>query len=280
MQVHIFTDATFRFIRHETHNGPAHTFKLWMTGACSLRHSHQECRQKGLDAVAITDHHDIAFFPYIKEAARSELDDNGNPVPPGRQTVVFPGMELTLGVPCQALLLLDPEFHGSLVSQLYGILAIRQTPHEEAMLRNPVMRLDHFATLTQLCDELDRHDFLRGHYILLPNVSDGGNSTLLRTGNHGKYRDMPCVGGYVDKSIDDLGDGNRNILEGKNREYGFKSLGVFQTSDSRREDCRDLGSHTTWVKWAIPTAHFARRLARQTRVAHRQPDLPSMLVKA
>src|SRR5229473_5761390 len=39
------------------------------------------CRQKGLGAIAITDHHDLAFFPYIKEAAQNELDDAGQPVP-------------------------------------------------------------------------------------------------------------------------------------------------------------------------------------------------------
>ncbi len=27
------------------------------------------CRQKGLDAVAITDDHDLALFPYIRDAA-------------------------------------------------------------------------------------------------------------------------------------------------------------------------------------------------------------------
>jgi len=38
------------------------------------------CRAKGLNAVAITDHHDFGFFPIIKEAAQSELDDLGQPV--------------------------------------------------------------------------------------------------------------------------------------------------------------------------------------------------------
>ena len=45
-----------------------------------------QCRGKGLDAVAITDHHDLTFFKYIKEAARNELDDEGNSVPENRQT--------------------------------------------------------------------------------------------------------------------------------------------------------------------------------------------------
>ena len=32
------------------------------------------CRLKGIDAVAITDHHDLAFFKYIRAAAESETD--------------------------------------------------------------------------------------------------------------------------------------------------------------------------------------------------------------
>jgi chromosome segregation protein len=41
-----------------------------------------ECRKRGLDAVAITDHHDVCFFPYIKAAARDELDANGEDIAP------------------------------------------------------------------------------------------------------------------------------------------------------------------------------------------------------
>jgi chromosome segregation protein len=45
---------------------------------------------EALDAVAITDHHDICFFPYIKAAAEAELDADGAPVPEHRRIVVFP----------------------------------------------------------------------------------------------------------------------------------------------------------------------------------------------
>ena len=64
------------------------------------------CRERGLHAVAITDHHDFAFFNHIKAAAHDERDDNGSELPESQRLVVFPGMELSLGVPCQALLIL------------------------------------------------------------------------------------------------------------------------------------------------------------------------------
>ena len=50
------------------------------------------CRAKELHGVAITDHHDLAFVSYIRDAAKSELDGDGNPVPPRSQIAVFPGL--------------------------------------------------------------------------------------------------------------------------------------------------------------------------------------------
>src|SRR4051794_36631749 len=72
------------------------------------------CRDKGLRGVAITDHHDMAFVPYIREAAKKERDESGQLLPARDRIVVFPGMELTLAVPCQALLIFDAEFPGDL----------------------------------------------------------------------------------------------------------------------------------------------------------------------
>ena len=35
------------------------------------------CRQKGLQAIAITDHHDLLFAKFVRAAARAERDDAG-----------------------------------------------------------------------------------------------------------------------------------------------------------------------------------------------------------
>jgi type III restriction enzyme len=71
----------------------------------------EACRAKGLDSVAITDHHDFAFFPYIRDGARNELDSAGKPVEENKRIIVFPGLELSLSSPpCQAILILDALF--------------------------------------------------------------------------------------------------------------------------------------------------------------------------
>ena len=241
----------------------------------------QACREKRLDAVAITDHHDLTFVKYIREAAKSELGADGNPVPANKQIVVFPGIELTLNVPCQALLIFDAELPEDMFSLALNALTL--TPKDATeQTAGAVVRLEHITTLGDLRDELDKYEFLRKRFIILPNVSDGGSDTLLRTGAAPKYKAMPCVGGYIDGSIEQLGKGNRDIINGKTPEYGCKRIAVFQTSDSRREDHAELGKVSTWVKWAEPTAEALRQacLALQSRVSQEEPQLPSVTIKS
>jgi len=237
------------------------------------------CRVKGLDAIAITDHHDTAFFRYIKAAAESETDDDGRVLSQEERIVVFPGMELTLGIPCQAIILLDADFPTGLLSNLNTVLASPCNPPENAK-HAEVLRLEHLKTLDEIYDCLDQHDHFRGKYIILPNVSEGGTSTLLRSGFAAQYKEMPCVGGYVDGAVAQFAKGNRAIVDGKNKEYGNKAIGVFQTSDNRKSTFQDLGTYVTWVKWATPTAEALRQacLARSTRILHEDPQLPPLVV--
>jgi chromosome segregation protein len=51
------------------------------------------CREAELGAVAITDHHDFGFFPWIKAAAEVERGDDGELLAAEKRLVVFPGLE-------------------------------------------------------------------------------------------------------------------------------------------------------------------------------------------
>lgn len=237
------------------------------------------CRSKGIDAIAVTDHHDLLFARYVRDAAQKELGEDGSPVPPGARIAVFPGIELTLNVPCQALLIFDSTFPDDMFSLALNALAIMPSPSTQAKTVE-TKRLDQITTLVMLRDELDKHEYLRNKYIILPNVSEGGKDTLLRAGNGPKYAQCPCVGGYLDGGVEQLGNGNKNILAGKAAEYGYKRLAVFQTSDNRKADHSDLGKHSTWVKWAVPTAEALRQasLAQESRISQQLPDLPNVWI--
>ncbi len=239
------------------------------------------CRARGLGAVAITDHHDMAFVPFVVAAARAEVDAAGNQLPDHARLNVFPGMELTLGIPCQALILFDADFPSDLFHLVLTALAIEQV--DDAAERGvQAIRLERITTFQQLYAELDRHQFLKHRYIVLPNVSDSGTSTLLRSGHAGHYKDMPCVGGYLDHPVEGLGRGCVDILSGRDANYGNKPLALFQTSDCRSRDFAELGKHATWVKWATPTAEALRQacLARESRISQTRPTLPAIVVSA
>lgn len=239
----------------------------------------QACRERGLRGIAITDHHDMAFVEYVRRAAADETDQEGKPLLKERRLTVFPGMELTLGVPCQALLIFDAELPSDMFSLAMTALAITPNSSTEAKTA-PVARLTRIESLRQLKDELDRHTFLRDRYIIFPNVGENGQFSLLRLGQAGKYVEMPCVGGYVDGEFSKVGTGNQNIIAGKAKEWGHKRIACFQTSDNRREDHRDLGRVSTWIKWAVPTAEALRQacLAQESRISQDSPQLPAVIV--
>ncbi len=217
------------------------------------------CRQNELHAVAITDHHDFCFFPYIKAAAEAELDDDGNPLSPDRRLIVFPGLELTLGIPCQALLILDADFPTDRLASVLEALSVDPSDDRLAALP-PVIRLDKIQTFNQLYEEFDSRQWLKGRYIVLPNVTDGGHGTVMRAGMQAKYKTMPCVGGYIDGKVDTkVGVGNRRIFDGLDNNWGNHRIALFQTSDNRTETFADLGKHSTWVKWSKPTAEAIRQ---------------------
>lgn len=237
------------------------------------------CRAKGLGSVAITDHHDFAMVPFVRKAAKSELGSDGKPLPEEQRLIVFPGLELTLSVPCQALLILDADFPDERLDAVLTRLAVQITDAIEDKLSG-VTPID-MALLSELHNELDKDTWLRHHYIIFPNVTDSGHQTLLRAHMHHKYREMPCVGGYLDGTVETkVGDGNRRIIDGLNSEYGNKRIAIIQTSDSRSETFADLGKFTTWIKWSVPTAEALRQacLAQESRISQTNPELPTVWV--
>ena len=118
----------------------------------------QACRERGLQGIAITDHHDMLFATYIRDAAQEETNQDGTPLPEEQRLFVFPGMELTLGVPCQALLLFDAEFPDDLFPLAMTALAITPNAPTEAKT-GQTRRLDHITSLKGLKEDLDTHEF-------------------------------------------------------------------------------------------------------------------------
>lgn len=240
-----------------------------------------KCRSVNLQAVAITDHHDVAYFRWIKQAALAETNSAGQPLPSGEQLIVFPGMELTLVLPCQALLIFDAEFPVEFLGQALPALGLVAAPDADER-HAPVQKIQQ--SLNDIYASLSKLDTFRGRFTIFPHVSDGGHKTLLRQGFEHHYKSMPCVGGYVDGNLPTDGKksaGMRSITNGTDKNYGNKALGLFQTSDNRSRTFDKLGQHATWVKWARPTAEALRQacLARHSRIVQDAPKLPAIMIE-
>ena len=95
------------------------------------------CRGADLGAVAITDHHDFGFVPYIREAAEQEVGTDGNPVDLARRLVIFPGLELTLSVPCQCLVIFSADFPTDQLSNVLITLGIEPAEAADAKAKQP-----------------------------------------------------------------------------------------------------------------------------------------------
>jgi hypothetical protein len=128
----IFINAIFRCIRRVISIGRERARSQRIERIQYAQEFVAPCRVKSLDAVAITDHHDLCIFKYIRQAAEQETDENGNALPPERRLTVFPGVELTLAVPCQALLILDADFSIDLLPQVVQALSIAPAPDDDA----------------------------------------------------------------------------------------------------------------------------------------------------
>jgi len=118
------------------------------------------CRDRDLNAVAITDHHDFVLFPYIKDAAESEQGTDGNRLPPEERLVVFPGLELTLGVPCQAILILDAEFPTDRLPSVLEVLGVDPVDSKASALP-AVVRLDVIQNFSDIYDLFDARPWLK-----------------------------------------------------------------------------------------------------------------------
>src|SRR4029077_20650435 len=95
---------------------------------------------------------------------------------------------------------------------------------------------------------------LRGRYIVLPNVSQGGNHTVLTDGAHADFRRMPYVGGYLDQgqTINTVGAKNRRPLSGEDKTWSSREqvAQLQQYIDDMLSGNLAERSKLHWLPWA------------------------------
>ncbi len=241
----------------------------------------QKIRSAGLNAIAMTDHHDVVFVKQLRKVAEKENEAYKSNSEFSKIITVFPGIEMSLANPAsQCIIIFDSDFSDANLDSVLNFFGINPT-NEFEKITTPTLKISQniINDLVHLHEKLDELAYCKGRYVILPNVGKGGDHTIMRSGFHEHYRKMPCVGGYVDKAIS-TESGYQNKLNGGDVNYGNKSIALISTSDNRYEDGREFGKYSTWIKWAEPTAEAIKQacLAKESRISQEEPELPQIFI--
>ncbi|MEJ2791110.1 MULTISPECIES: TrlF family AAA-like ATPase [unclassified Pseudoxanthomonas] len=227
------------------------------------------CKEKRLTAVAITDHHDIALFRYVSEAAIRD----------GSGIVVFPGVEITCNDNAQVLALFDPLADVGLVKKLLSKLhSLPATPQDHQDLAKGCVVAPCGLTVEKLFETVAIDVSLRESCLLLPHFSDqDAYKSLNAAGHHPRFVTLDADGIYVERPFGELAQQTVDKIRGKIKEWGTRRRAIVSTGDNRREDWERLGANACWIKLGEPSLEALRQalLADEARICYEEPDLPS-----
>jgi predicted metal-dependent phosphoesterase TrpH/ABC-type lipoprotein export system ATPase subunit len=221
---------------------------------------------KGLTVVAITDHHDTAFLPYVMQAA---ADD-------GDRLVVLPGMEVTCsdGVQCLVIFERDTteEDWRRLLTKFPAIV-----PHGKDEPRT-APTTECGRTIAELFNDISADTVLESRVLLLPHFGNpGAHKSLNDSGHTARARDLPCDGVYIECAYHELDQGTLDKIQGKQAEWGARRRAIVATGDNKRASWDRLGAHECWIRMGENTIESLRQafLADEARIFYTRPQVPS-----
>ena len=228
------------------------------------------CRNAGISAISITDHHDMAMVPVVKRAILEEgLED---------EIWLFPGMEVTCEDACQALLIFDSETTEHHWERLWGGgLKSIEKPDDKAATAPQALPCGR--SIEEFIHHVTEDNILERACIVLPHAGDeGAHKSMLRVGFHVRFRELRCDGFYTERPFSKLKEKTKRIVFGEYADWGSRRRGLIPTSDSRKFG--DLGSAPCWIRLGEPTAEAIRQavLVDEARVAYTEPTIPSQRI--
>lgn len=232
----------------------------------------EKCLELRLSGIAITDHHDFCFVPYVQKAL-SEIDGPDRPW-------LFPGVEVTCQDAVQCLVLFDADTAADLWNRMFGgHLQNIDVPDPNAAT-NPQAE-ECGKAVADFISGIASDTILKNAAIVLPHASnDGAHKSMLRQGFSARFKTLPFDGVYTDKSFQSLDGGTKRKIYGEVLEWGSRRRGIVPTGDNRTADFRRLGAHTCWVRLGEPTAEAIRQavLADVARFSYEVPTLPAQRI--
>lgn len=229
---------------------------------------------KGLGAIAITDHHDLAMTAYAREAL-AELQADGRAV----GFWLYPGMEITCDDHAQCIILFAPDTPTETMERIFGLFRNVQRPADaDGRLANTSLCGRDISDLMKMVLE---DTFIEPVSILLPHGGDpGAHKSVIKEGFHERFRNLPCDGFYCETSHQSLNRKTLGKLTGFFPQWGSRRRGLLPTGDNRKADFGMLGAHGCWVRLGEPTPEAIRQslLADEARIAYELPDIPAQRI--
>ncbi|MGR9408064.1 TrlF family AAA-like ATPase [Rhizobium leguminosarum] len=231
----------------------------------------EQCLQKGLEAIAIADHHDIAFYPYVERAIQRSSAAKG-------RLWLFPGVEVTCQDAVQCLMLFDQGIGADVTRRIFGLMPKVVEPSAD-LGRAPQADVCG-KDIREFLEAAMEDTAFRGKSIVLPHASKGGHKDILRKGFHPRFAELEVDGVYNEQHYSKLDGATLSKIYGETPEWGDRRRGILTTGDNRSAKFEALGANACWVRLGEPTAESIRQavLADQARITYSTPAIPNQRV--
>lgn len=223
-----------------------------------------ECKTRNIELIAVTDHHDMTFVPYVVASSVRE-----------GSALVLPGVEVTCADNAQCLAFVDPSCPQTTWTHLLGKLkGITQAPVEDAKTAETAVAN---MTVLDFVEAVASDKVLRDFCVIIPHFSDGNAHKHLNVqGHHERFSSIACDGVYIEKPYSELEPVTLDKVWGNIENWGKRRRAIIATGDNRSPTWDRLGAHECWIKLGEGTIEALRQalLADEARISHTTPALP------
>nr|WP_247521721.1 hypothetical protein [Bradyrhizobium sp. 190] len=212
-----------------------------------------------LQAVAVSDHHDVCLSKYAIEAAQ-RLSSSLR---------VFPAVEVTCADNAQCLAIFDPSLETDRQKLILAAAGnILMAPESDAKTCTIAPARE---TVIGFVDNILAEQHLKDSCVILPHFSkQDAHKSLNEVGHHPRFANLLVDGVYIERPYEELDPVTLDKIQGKIDDWGRRRRAVLATGDNRAADWNRLGKHDCWIKLGEHSVEALRQalLADEARIAY------------
>jgi chromosome segregation protein len=219
-----------------------------------------------LQAVAVSDHHDVCLSKYVIDAAL-RLES---------LLRVFPAVEVTCSDNAQCIAIFDPSLtteRQKLILAAAGNIAMAPEADAKTCTISPARE-----TVVRFVENVLAEQHLKDSCVILPHFSkQDAHKSLNEVGHHPRFAHLPVDGVYIERPYEELDPATLGKIHGKIDDWGRRRRAVLATGDNRSAEWNRLGKHDCWIKLGEHSVEALRQalLADEARIAYKSPSAPA-----